>query len=98
MKLYQQGDVLIEEVTELKGKKVNHKILAVGEVTGHSHTIVEDDVELWEDNGVLFINAPTEFTVTHQEHKPVTIPKGKYKVRKVLEYDHFLQESRNVRD
>ena len=49
--LIQQGDVLVEKITAIKGKKLNHKTLATGEATGHHHTITEGDVELYEHEG-----------------------------------------------
>jgi hypothetical protein len=97
--MIQQGDVLIKKVNAIKGKKVNHLTLAVGEATGHHHTITEGDAELYEENGTLFLHVESEkATLTHQEHKPVEIPKGDYEIGIVKEFDHFLEESRNVAD
>jgi len=53
--LYQQGDVLLHKVTEVKGKKLNHLTLAKGEKTGHHHTITEGEAELYEHEGTLFL-------------------------------------------
>jgi len=82
-------------------------ILAYGEATGHSHVIegIEEKKELlgnkvvvYNHAGTLYIKAKCSFTVAHQEHKPITIPKGTYKVGRVKEYDHFTQRARQVRD
>ena len=52
---------------------------------------------LEEENG-LYLDAPEGGTITHQEHLPIEIPAGQYKIGRVLEYDHFLEEARQVRD
>ena len=97
--LIQQGDVLIKKVNGIKGKKLNHLTLAVGEATGHHHTITEGDAELYELDGVLYLRVNSEeATLTHQEHKPVVIPRGEYEIGIVEEYDHFAEEARNVVD
>lgn len=97
--MIQQGDVVIIKVKEIQGKKLNHLTLAVGEKTGHSHTITEGDAELYEQEGTLFLKVNSDIaTLTHQEHDTVTIPKGDYKINIVREYDHFAEESRKVQD
>jgi hypothetical protein len=94
----QQGDVIVEKVNEVKGKKLDHCVLAKGEVTGHCHSICDGKAELYDDNGTLYLKVNKTSTLTHQEHHPVKIKKGNYIVRKVREYDHFLEESRPVQD
>lgn len=97
--LYQQGDVLIKAVKEVKGKKLDHLILAQGEATGHCHEIKKGNAELYEEGGVLYLKVmDDEVKIQHQEHKEISIPKGDYFVRRVREYDHFAEEARNVRD
>lgn len=76
-------------------RKLPHAILARGEQTGHYHEATGEDVALYED-GTL--DAPHGAVVTHQEHFPVTVPPGTYVRSIVREYDHFLEESRNVAD
>jgi hypothetical protein len=96
---YQQGDVLIKKVSEIKGKKLNHLTLAKGEATGHHHTITEGDAELYESEGTLFLKVNSEkATLTHQEHKTIELPKGNYEIGIVQEYDHFAEEAKKVRD
>ena len=97
--LLQQGDVLIKRVTSIKGEKLKHLTLALGAATGHHHTVTEGDAELYEHEGTLFLKVKSEnATLTHQEHLPITIPKGDYKIGIVQEYDHFAEEARNVAD
>ena len=97
--LYQQGDVLFKQVASTKGKLVEGTpiIVARGEATGHAHRIL-DDVRALVDGDTMFIKADKPFTVTHEEHKPVTIPVGIWQVGRVLEYDHFTEEARHVQD
>ena len=101
--LFQQGDVLIETFggEELvRTTEVRDRILAHGEVTGHYHKIFGEGVSLWNtsDASVMVLECPEDAILKHQEHNPVKIPVGKYKVRKVREYDHVLEESRAVQD
>ena len=96
---YQQGDVIIESVKQIKGKLLNHVTLAKGEATGHHHTITEGDSELYEENGILYLRVLTvESILTHQEHGQICIPKGDYKIGIVKEFDHLEEEVRNVCD
>ena len=78
-----------------KRQKLEQAILAHGEHTGHFHEAHGEGVALYDD-GVL--EAPAGAKVTHQEHAPVTIPPGTYQRSIVVEYDHFLEESRKVAD
>src|SRR3990167_10156097 len=96
---YQQGDILIKKVNGIKGKKLNHLTLAVGEVTGHHHTITDGEAELYEYEGTLFLRVVSEeATLTHQEHNVITLPKGDYEIGIVKEYDHLTDEIRKVQD
>ena len=108
VKLYQQGDVLIftagEIPADVKPVKASERgfVLAEGEATGHAHTIDTIDLcELFQDNANnLWLEVKTEegVTVRHQEHKHVTLPKGKYKIGIVREVDPFAEEIRKVQD
>lgn len=99
--LYQQGDVLLEsvegDVPELeentRARRDGKLILRTGEATGHAHYIEENGVSLMQDRkaGVVFVLAAVDFTVKHQEHHAITLPKGLYKMRVVKEYDHFRE-------
>ncbi|MEK6935621.1 MAG: hypothetical protein AABW67_02455 [Nanoarchaeota archaeon] len=80
-------------------KKIEGKKLAEGEMTGHAHVLNNSEVfEL--DNRLRIFNGNEQNTLTHQEHKPIVIPskKGKYVSGKVLEYDHFTEEAKEVKD
>ena len=99
---YQQGDVIIEQ-TEIPNtaKKIDKDriILAEGEMTGHSHTIEDtSNCFAFESSEGLYLRVINEVTIKHEEHKPITVPPGNYKIRKVQEYDHFKEEARKVQD
>jgi hypothetical protein len=102
--LFQQGDVLIESAVipaSAKKSAVNKcgVVLAEGETTGHAHVITDGSAAiLLEDNDTMYLRVIKETTLTHEEHKKITIPPGEYSVRKVQEYDHFMEESREVVD
>lgn len=97
--MLQQGDVILAKVKEIKGKKLNHLILAKGEVTGHHHRITTGEAELYEDNGTLYLRVLSDTAeLTHEEHKTLTLPKGDFIVKRIREYDHFDEEARQVRD
>ena len=82
------GDVLITEVDIVKGKKLDHLILAEGESTGHKHQITEGEAELYEHEGTLFLRVLSEEAVlTHEEHKAIQIPKGDYIIMTQREYE-----------
>jgi len=88
--MWRQGDVLIAAVDAVPrhAKRWLSTILVRGEITGHSHRIqVPDTAELWECDGVLFVNVmASTATVVHEEHKPITLPRGIYRVWQQREY------------
>lgn len=83
MKAYRQGDVIVKVGVETpKGaKKLSHLVLAEGEVTGHKHQIKEGEAELYEHKGTLFLKVISDEAVLgHEEHKPITLPRGDYEI------------------
>lgn len=104
---YQQGDVLIFPIQDLEKRKKTKKvisndiILAEGEVTGHAHRIKKNEyVEVYEDveTKCLLLRLLEPQVLKHEEHKEIICPIGDYEIRKVIEYDHFLEEAREVKD
>ena len=103
----QHGDVLLQEVAKIPagavpvphGKTV---VVAHGEETGHSHVIESDQMSIWvlTRNGVekLFLQIQAPVTIVHDEHRPLPIPRGIYRVGRIKEYDYFTQMQRRVRD
>ena len=88
--LFRHGDVLIQKVSRLPQgvKRLSHRTLAHGELTGHSHQIREkDQVALWQSGNELFLQIEAgHATVVHQEHAPIEIPRGTYRVWRQREY------------
>lgn len=104
--LIQQGDILFvmvdampENVTEKSGSRPGLVTFAEGESTGHHHSCRADDVTLYEDrNGTLWCRVKKEVDVTHQEHGPVHLPAGEYRIGIVREVDPFSKKARPVYD
>ena len=110
---YQQGDVLLKKVAELpKGcKKLNTKVLQLGEVTGHKHQFSStDEVAVYispEFAGVedsitpdvgKFIIVGNTAMLRHEEHKPVIVEPGVYQVDIVREFNYDKMEAARVVD
>lgn len=88
--MWRHGDVLIADTAELPAN-ANLRfdgILARGEQTGHMHRIeVPETAELWELNGELFMRVVAdEARIVHEEHQPITLPRGIYRVWQQREY------------
>ena len=99
-KQYRHGDVLIEEVKSLPQtrEKLQHTVLAHGEVTGHCHRIKEsDDADLYFAGGELYLHVRGEsVSIVHEEHTPIRLATGFYRVWRQREYSP--KEIRIVRD
>ena len=60
-------------------KRIPTRPLALGEVTGHHHSLVADEadaVEMFEKGGEIFVRINDGAPVQHQEHKPHMVPSG----------------------
>ena len=98
---YGQGDVRMFPIEDIpaEAKVKKDGVVAEGEATGHAHRVSDIQAAMVLEHGEnMFINAPDGTTITHEEHKPITLPPGKYKVGIVQEFDHFEEESRRVQD
>ena len=94
----QQGDVLIIEVSKIPegAKRITPTkcglVLAEGEATGHAHAIIDvAEVEAYTLEEQFFLKVGAPVIVTHEEHKPITIEPGTWRVAIVREYDHFAE-------
>ena len=101
-----------EEVVSYNTQSHNNPVLAFGEVTGHKHQIhMKDMLDKAEVTlhmgyrGDAGVDVPDAFEVceetvvlTHEEHKPIELPPGKYIVKIVREFDHIAGRSRYVAD
>jgi hypothetical protein len=88
--MYRHGDVMIAQISELPTdlKERGGTILARGEITGHSHRIQEHGVtKLWERGEDMFLEVLADsVTVVHEEHRPIPLLKGFYRVWMQREY------------
>ena len=111
---FQQGDCLIIQIgdenfvnspKEIKGEKVKTNLVLKG--NQNSHALYEGDFDIYMDGEQVYIDVKT-FTVldhvkdenarVHAEHHAQYIPKGKYYVGAVLEFDHLEKMARQVID
>ena len=101
-RLFRQGDILFARIQKLpRGEARKHQdgIVAHGEVTGHTHAIADPGAaELLEIEDGLFVKVSAEggVSIVHQEHKPIELPRGNYRVIRQREYSP--EEIRNVAD
>jgi len=107
MKMFRQGDVLLVQVSEVPADAAacnvdGDVILAYGEATGHAHWLKADTVKplakggVWEPSAERFIQALEGATLRHEEHAPIEIPPGNYRVVQQVEYTP--EAIRNVAD
>ncbi len=99
MKQIRQGDVLFEKIESLpEGLKEKDKVIALGEVTGHSHRFESENVNVFADkSGQQFCQLQKPAECVHEEHKNVTIPSGIWRVINARELD-LSGEVRQVTD
>ncbi|MBF0344320.1 MAG: hypothetical protein HQL06_08830 [Nitrospirae bacterium] len=96
-----QGDVFLKQVKKLPTgvKRINEAgtgyVLAEGESTGHSHQI-NDAVEVYEKGKTIYIHVEKPVALVHQEHRPITIDEGIYKVGIVREYNPWSEKKKRV--
>lgn len=100
MALYRHGDLLLQDAPAIPStsRRLNHLVLAEGELTGHSHRIRErEGAELYMDMSGIYLNVTANcVTLIHQEHGPIELPRGVFKVWRQREY--FPRDIRTVRD
>ncbi len=87
--IFRQGDVLITRIEEIpatavkpviKGQKPERIILALGEATGHHHSLEADAADWWKDGGDTILDVKKAVEVTHQEHAPIPLKPGRCNV------------------
>lgn len=98
----QQGDVILRKLDSMpegESKLIGRKrlVLAHGE-SGHSHVIEDDEAELIQVGERMLLKLAKAATVTHEEHKPITLTPGVWEVGRVKEFDWFAMMERQVVD
>lgn len=99
--LYRQGDVLIQAIgAPPKGPRTQRAsgVLAEGEATGHAHRVADTGAaELYEcGDGLYLAVGEAGVSITHDEHAPIALPPGDYRVTRQREY--YPEAIRNVAD
>jgi hypothetical protein len=96
--MYRQGDVLVVPMdpADLPAGAVSAPldrlgrfVLARGEATGHAHVVAGPGLRVFADPGEperLFVEVPTLGRITHEEHGPISLPAGSYRVIRQREY------------
>jgi hypothetical protein len=100
MAMYRHGDVLVRRVECIPSNALErpHLVLAEGEVTGHAHRIAEaHSAELYQDGARMYLRVLTDTaTLIHQEHGPISLPRGDHQVWRQREYSPG--DIRTIRD
>ena len=90
--MFRQGDVLLLAVEALpeqaepepRGGRI---VLAEGEVTGHAHAIEERDARSYTHEGERYLLTKSRAQLIHEEHAPIDVPPGVYRVIIQREYE-----------
>ena len=105
MTIYRHGDILFFPVADPKTENVEEKdshIVAWGEATGHNHLLTAalgaKVAAMKGFDGKDYIRLTKPATLTHQEHKTLSIDPGTYEIRREQEHDYFEEQRRTVLD
>lgn len=105
MLFIRQGDILFEKIDEVDSSKQNldTKTVALGEITGHSHSFNKQSQILLskkvdEDVPTQLVVLDESAQLTHQEHLPINIPQGIYRIRREQSYNPFLKNIQRSAD
>ena len=108
--MYRQGDVLIVPVDEgdlpaglapAPRDRGGRLILAHGEATGHAHVATGEGLTLLclpDDLSTMFLHVRGYGRVSHEEHGPIPLPAGYYRVVRQREYVPGAVRTRFVAD
>lgn len=96
----QQGDcILVKAVAIPKGaKKVKFNGVVLKGEGVNTHEVAVEDVEVYEKEGVLYLQVNKETEIVHQEHGKQVLAPGIYKRVIEREYDYESEEARETRD
>lgn len=93
---YRQGDVLLVSCAEIpvsarpEASEDDRIVLARGEFTGHAHVMAAGRVCHFRDDGTgsgfVRIEGAAPAALTHEEHAPLMVPPGSYRVVRQREY------------
>jgi hypothetical protein len=93
--MFRQGDVLLvpikampKRVTAVQ-RESGRAVLAHGEATGHAHAIKDSRAALFRDpdmNVFMQVGGNASVALEHEEHDPIPVPPGSYRVIRQREY------------
>lgn len=98
--LWRHGDVFVQKAKSIpeSASQLPHCILAKGELTGHAHRVEpRDAATLYRASDAMFLRiASDSATLVHEEHAPITLEKGVYRVW--IQREYSPEEIRRVVD
>lgn len=98
--MWRQGDVYIAPASAVPAgaRSLPHCTLAEGEMTGHSHRVAETGgAKMYAHGSSLYLVVTADrVTVVHDEHGPIPLGRGTYRVWQQREYSP--EAIRTVRD
>lgn len=102
-KQLQQGDVLFREIETMPNdvKEVERKdgrIVVMHGEQGHVHAINDVDAMFFEKDGKFYLRNTKKVTVTHEEHKQISVEPGIWEIGQVREKDWVSGMVRKVID
>lgn len=89
--MYRQGDVLFVRVDKPpKLRPANTDVVVEGEATGHAHRVqnggLHSDATMYRHPD-LYVEAGPKTRIVHEEHGPIKLEPGFWKVIRQVEYD-----------
>lgn len=91
---YRQGDVLLVKVDldalpqgAVQQDVDGRIVLAYGEVTGHAHAIDATLASMYQWKGDRLLEAKVGARLVHEEHNPIDLEPGYYRVVQQREYE-----------
>ena len=89
---FRQGDVLLVAVEAVPAgatpeRRTGRIVLAEGEVTGHVHAVAEPDARTFTHDGQRYLLTRSIATLVHEEHAPIEVPEGSWRVVIQREYE-----------
>lgn len=88
---YRQGDVLLVKVDSMPKAAVAEAaqdsiVLAYGETTGHAHRVSAQNAKIYALNEERFLEIHQATNLVHEEHDPIALTPGVYRVVRQREY------------
>jgi hypothetical protein len=108
--MIRQGDLLftaVETIPEYFSEQAKCRkdgVILTGEASGHSHRLALPEeaevlvLEQWRSQEIYVRVRAVPIQVLHEEHLPVTLAPGDYKVTRAREYDYLSRLAMPVRD